>query len=508
MNMLLLPDGVPYLSMIWLVVLAGALVCAVLPRAADALLRWVATATSAVALVLTILVFLDYNPAGITFQFVERLAWVPDYGITYFLGADGLAVPMLALIAVVLFAGVLVSWNVEERPKEFFALLLLLGAGLFVAVMALDLMLLLFGIGLVVVASFGLRAAWGAPAARDEAVSMATYLLGGTLSILGGVLLIYFAGGRTMNLVELAQINDFPVVFQAAAFVPLFGGFAVLAGLFPFHGWLPRSLHAAPPALAMTLAGVLLSLGAYGCLRVALWLLPAGAVVWSPVLVALALLSLLYGAVMALWQRDLAGVWSYAALSRSGLALLGLAILNATALDGAALLLFAQGLTMATIFAVVGRMIAERTGTTQLAELGEIGRIIPFAAAVAIIASLSHISFGFTTFLGTSAVVQGAWARYPVVAIIAIVGLVSAVAYVLRVMRAAFFGAARNVAVAQLSRLSWQEYVVGALLVALLVGVFPVILHPLSLAGVGPTVQRLADADALVRAAGNPFFGR
>jgi NADH-quinone oxidoreductase subunit M len=490
-------------------VLAGALICAVLPRTAYAAIRWTATVASAIALILVVGVFLSYNPAGLTFQHVERLRWLPEFGINYFIGADGLSVPMLALTAIVLFSGVLLSWSVEERVKEYFVLLLLLGAGLFGTCMALDLLLMYISISVAVIALFLLVSAWSSTAREEHATQSTIYLLSGLLAILVGILALYFAGGRTFNLIELAQNNDWGVIFQTTVFVPLFLGFAVLAGLFPFHSWVPSALGAAPTAVAMLLVSALLGLGVYGCLRVVLWLLPAGALVWSPILMALALLTLLYGAVLAFMQRDLKGVFSYAAISRSGLVLLGLSILNTNGLDGAALLIFAQGLTLALFFAVAGRMIIARTHTGQLAELGEIGRIIPFSAAVAIIGTFSLVGIpGFTTFLGTSNIMQGAWARYPVVAVIAGIAILITIAYMLRVMRLAFFGAATNRPVAQLGRLSWQEYVVGSLLVALIIGVFPVVLHPLSLSGVGPVLQRLTDAQALVQAVGNPFFGR
>ncbi len=499
----------PYLSLVWLVVLAGAVVCAVLPRTAFAAIRWTATIASLVALLLVAAVFFSYNPAGLTFQHIERLPWVADFGIAYFIGADGLSVLMLALTAIVLFSAVLVSWNVTYRVKEYFVLLLLLGTGLLGACMALDLLLMYMSISIAVVAAYLLTLVASGDEPQERSTHASAYLLSGLMGVLAGILAIYFAGGRTFNLIELAQNNDFGVIFQTTAFVPLFLGFAVIAGLFPFHRWLPDALSSAPTAVAMLVSSVLVGLGAYGCLRVALWLLPAGAVVWSPVIMALALLSLLYGGVLAFLQRDLVGVFSYATVARSGLVLFGLAVLNAAALDGAVLLLFTQGLTLALFFAVAGRMVIARTGTGQLAELGEIGRILPFIAAVAIVGSFSLIGVpGFTTFLGTSQIVQGAWASYPIAAIVAVIGVVITIVYLLRVMRAAFFGAAQNKPVAQFERLTWQEYVVGGLLVALIVGVFPKVLHPLSLAGVGPIMQRLTDAQALVQAVGNPFFGR
>lgn len=509
MNLFALPDGVPYLSLVWLVVLAGALICAALPRTAHAAIRWTATLASAIALILVVGVFLSYNPAGLTFQHVERLSWLPDFGIAYFIGADGLSVPMLALTAIVLFGGVLLSWSVEDRVKEYFVLLQLLGVGLFGASMALDLLLMYISISVAVIASFLLASAWNSAEHQDSATQSNVYLMSGLFGVLVGILALYFGGGRTFNLIELAQNNDFGVIFQTTVFVPLFLGFAILAGIFPFHSWVPSTLSAAPPAVAMLQSSVMVGLGAYGCLRVAVWLLPAGALVWSPIVMALALLTLLYGAVIAFMQRDLKGVFGYATISRSGLVLLGLAILNTAALDGAALLIFAQGLTLALFFAVIGRMIIARTGTGQLSELGEIGRIIPFSAAVAIVASFSLIGIpGFTTFVGTSNILQGAWTRYPVVAVIAGIAMLITIAYILRVIRLAFFGAAKNKSVAQFGSLTWQEYAVGGLLVALIVGVFPVVLHPLSLAGVGPVAQRLTDAQALVQAVGNPFFGR
>ena len=511
MNLFRLPAGIPYLSLIWLSILAGALICSLLPRNAKNAIRWTATIMSFISLGIALLLYLAYNPNGKTFQFVEQLNWVPQIGTSYFVGADGINLPMLILNGFIISTGCLISWNIEERVKEYFVLLLLLVVGVYGVFMSLDMFLLFVFYELAVLPMYLLIGIWGSTRKEYGAMKLTLYLMGGSVFIIVGMLAVYFAGGRTFNLLELAQNNQFSPTFQFAFFMPMFAGFAVLAGMFPFHTWSPTGHVAAPTAVSMLHAGVLMKLGSYGALRVAMWLMPAGAQMWAPVIIVLTLINAVYGATIAMAQRDFKFVIGYSSVSHMGLVVMGLATLNRTGLNGAVLQMFAHGIMTALFFAVVGRMVYERTHTRQLPELGGLAQIMPFAAGMLIIGGFSSMGMpGFAGFIAEFNIFLGVWQRFPIVAVLAAISIPITAAYILRVTRQVFFGEVKDRHFFELPKLTWQEYTAGAILATLIiaVGIFPDLLHPLINSGVTPVVQRFNDARTVVQATGNPLFGR
>jgi NADH-quinone oxidoreductase subunit M len=352
---------------------------------------------------------------------------------------------------------------------------------------------------------------WGSTRKEYGAMKLTLYLMAGSVFIIIGMLAVYFAGGRTFNLIELANNNEFGSGFQFAFFMPMFVGFAVLAGMFPFHTWSPTGHVAAPTAVSMLHAGVLMKLGSYGALRVAMWLMPAGAQMWAPVIVALTLVNVVYGATIAMAQRDFKFVIGYSSVSHMGLVVMGLSTMNRTGLNGAVLQMFAHGIMTGLFFAVVGRMVYERTHTRQLPELGGLGQIMPFAALMLIIGGFSSMGMpGFAGFFAEFNIFVGVWERFPIVALLAAISIPITAAYILRVTRQVFFGDVTDRHFFELPRLTWQEYTAGTILAALilLVGIFPDLMHPLVDSGVAPVVQRFEAARSIVEAAGNPLFGR
>ncbi len=511
MNLFQLPEGIPYLSMIWLVILLGALICAVLPREAKNAIRWTATISSFISLVLGLLLYMAYDPNGLTFQFVEQLKWVPEAGTSYFVGADGINLPMIVLNGFVIFTGCLVSWNIEERVKEYFVLLLLLVVGVYGVFISLDGLLLFVFYELAVLPMYLLIGVWGSTRKEYGAMKLTLYLMAGSVFIIIGLLAVFFAGGRTFNLIDIARNVQFSTGFQFAFFMPMFVGFAILAGMFPFHTWSPTGHVAAPTAVSMLHAGVLMKLGSYGALRVAMWLMPEGAQMWAPVIIALTLVNVVYGATIAMAQRDFKFVIGYSSVSHMGLVVMALATLNQIGLNGAVLQMFAHGVMTALFFAVVGRMLYERTHTRQLPELGGFAQIFPFAALVFVIGGFSSMGMpGTAGFFAEFNIFVGVWQRYPIVAILAGISIPITAAYILRVTRQVFFGEVSDPHFFHLPRLTWQEYTAGAILATLIlaVGIFPDLMHPLVNSGVTPVVQRFDDARIVVEAAGNPLFGR
>ncbi|GAC1384897.1 MAG: NADH-quinone oxidoreductase subunit M [Herpetosiphon sp.] len=508
MNLFTLPTGIPYLSMMWLSLLVGAAIIIFIPGDRKHAIRIVASAASFISFVLSILVYAAYKPDG-SFQFVERLSWVPQFGISYFLGVDGISLPMLLLTGVIMFTGCLISWSVEQRVKEYYVLLLLLVIGVFGVFLSLDLFLLFVFYELAVLPMYILIGVWGSTRREYGAMKLTLYLMAGSIFVIVGMLAVYFAGGRTFDLLAMANNVTFSRGFQFAFFMPMFVGFAILAGMFPFHTWSPTGHVAAPTAVSMIHAGVLMKLGAYGCLRVAMWLMPVGAQFWAPVIVGLTLLNVVYGATIAMAQRDFKYVIGYSSVSHMGLVIMALSTMNQIGINGAVLQMFAHGIMTGLFFAVVGSMVYERTHTRQLPELGGLAQVMPFAAIMLIIGGFSSMGMpGFAGFFAEFNIFVGVWERFPVVAIVAALSIPITAAYILRVTRQVFFGEIRNPSFRSLPKLRWQEYTTGAILATLIIafGLFPDLSHPMINSSVRPIVSRLNGAGQVVQQWGNPLI--
>ncbi len=495
MNMLTLPPTIPILSLIWLSMVLPVALIAVVPASRATLIRVIGTGFALLSLVLSGVVFLAYDQGQSGFQFVERLAWIPQLGIAYYLGVDGITVPMLLLNGLVIFTGALMSWNIEQRVKEYWILLLLLTAGVYGVFVALDLFLLFVFYELAVLPMYLLIGVWGSTRREYGAMKLTLFLMTGSALALIGMFAIYFGSGlRTFDIPRLAANVNFGQQYQVLFFLPLFIGFAVLAGMFPFHTWSPTGHVAAPTAVSMLHAGVLMKLGAYACLRIALWLMPHGAAQWLPAIAILTIFNVVYGATIAMVQRDAKFIIGYSSVSHMGLVVMALAAGTQIALTGAVLQMFAHGIMTALFFAVVGRMVYERTHTRQLGELGGLGRVMPFAAVMFIIAGLSGMGMpGLAGFWAEFTIFIGVWERYPWLAIIAVISIPVTAAYVLHAIYRVFYAEVNNPHLHDLPPLTWQEITGALILAAVLIGVgfAPGILTDMIAAGVRPIAQQL-----------------
>jgi len=495
MGLLNLPTDIPWLSLIWLSMVLPAVIIAVLPRRQEELMRQVGAGFALLSLLLGVLVWLGYDPARGGFQFVERLPWLPQLGISYQLGVDGISLPLLVLNGVVIFTGALMSWNITTRVKEYWVLLLLLTTGVYGVFLSLDLFLFFVFYELAVLPMYLLIGVWGSTRKEYGAMKLTLFLMGGSALALIGMLGVYFGSGlRTFDMLVLSRNLTMAGELQRVIFPAMFVGFAVLAGMFPFHTWSPTGHVAAPTAVSMLHAGVLMKLGAYGCLRAAMWLMPTGAATWLPVIAGLALLNIVYGAAIATAQRDAKFIIGYSSVSHMGLVLLGLAAGTQLALMGAVLQMFAHGIMTALFFSVVGRMVYERTHTRQLPELGGLGRVMPFAAVMFILAGLSSMGMpGLAGFWAEFSIFLGVWEKYPLLAIIAAISIPVTGAYILRAVWAVFYDEVKNPEFLKLPKLTWQEYGGATLLAAILVivGVYPAILTELINQGVEPVARQL-----------------
>jgi len=342
---------------------------------------------------------------------------------------------------------------------------------------------------------------WGSTRKEYGAMKLTLYLMGGSAFIILGMVAVYYSGTlRTFDMRLLAQSALFSRDVQIIFFVPLFLGFAVLAGMFPFHTWSPTGHVAAPTAVSMLHAGVLMKLGAYGCLRVAMWIFPEGASYWLLPIAIATLINAVYGASIAMTQRDFKFMIGYSSVSHMGLTLMGLAAANTIGMTGAVLQMFAHGVMTALFFAVVGRMVYDRTHTRQFPELGGLFSVMPFAAIVFIIAGLSSMGMpGLAGFWAEFNIFMGMWQRFPLIAVLAGISIPITAGYILLAVYRVFFGELKNPEFRRLPGLTTPEYVAGAILTVVLIisGIYPAYLTEPITASVQPIAEALARAGAL-----------
>lgn len=416
------------------------------------------------------------------YEEISTCAWIQSLGIDYRLGADGISVVLVILTGLASVAGILFSWNIEHRAKEFFAFYLALIGGVYGVFLSFDLFLIFVFYELAIIPKYFLIAIWGSTRKEYGAMKLALYsFIGSGMVLIGMVATFVVAGGKTMSLFELAKF-PFPESFQIWVFPLTFVGFAILAGLWPFHTWAPTGHVAAPTGASMLLAGVVMKLGAYGALRISLTLFPLGARYWQEWIALLALIGIVYGATVALTQKDFKFVIGYSSVSHMGFVLLGLMSLNRVGLTGAVLQMFSHGVIAGLLFGVVGRMIYERTHTRDLGELEamDLAKKLPFAAVTFAIACFASMGLpGFSGFVAELQVLIGAWHAFSPYAVVAGVGIVIGVVYTLRALQKAFYNETPpSVHAHALEPITIPERIGAALLIAatLIVGLYPRVL--------------------------------
>ncbi|MDE2941527.1 MAG: NADH-quinone oxidoreductase subunit M [Chloroflexota bacterium] len=431
--------GIPF---IWGVVLAF------LPSHRLQHIRMTSAAVAAMLMALTAYVFLAYDNGEGGFQLTREVAWLDSLGITFLLGVDGISVPMILLTGIVGLTGVLVSWTVQDRAKEFFVLFFLLVAGVYGVFVSLDLFFFFFFYELAVMPMYLLIGVWGSSTdfgtflrpKEYGAMKLMLYLVAGSILVWVALMAVYVDGGiGSFSLVELREVT-FSVEFQRI-FFPLFMiGFGVLAGLWPFHTWSPDGHVAAPTAVSMLHAGVLMKLGAYGIIRVGIDLLPQGADDWMPVLIVLGTINVVYGAISAMGQRDLKYVIGYSSVSHMGYVLMGFATLNAIGVGGAVLQMFSHGIMTALFFALVG-VIYDRAHIRDIGILEGLTKRMGLTAGFFAVAGLTSLGLpGLSGFVAEVMVFIGVFQDYPLLGVLGIVGAAITAVYILRLLSKVFFG--------------------------------------------------------------------
>ena len=418
---------------------AGALVVLFMPRVFS---QWIALLTTVAGFAVSVAVLFHMTPPDLGhFTTIVRVPWVPLLGMNYHLAIDGISLTLVLVTGIAAVSAVLFSWDVDLRQNEFFFWLLLVVGGSYGVFLSADLFLLFLFYELVIVPKYFLIAIWGSTNKEYGAMKLTLYSFFGGVLVFIGIIVAYVTAG-SLDLNELAQFQ-FPSQLQSWAFPLLFLGFAVLAGIWPLHTWAPTGHVAAPTAGSMLLAGIVMKLGAYACLRVAMNLFPQGFQAWSKWIAVLSVIGIVYAAAVALRQRDLKFVIGYSSVSHMGFVLLGLATANAIGVSGAVLQMFSHGVIGAFLFAVAGRMIYRRTHTRDLDDLSKmnLGRTLPFAAFAFVIASAASMGIpGFSGFAAEITILIGAWRTYPLAVWITGAGMVLVAGFTLRALKQSFFG--------------------------------------------------------------------
>jgi NADH-quinone oxidoreductase subunit M len=495
----------PILSFIVFMPAVAGMLLLLIPADRKTEIRMAALAAGAFALILSIWVYFSYDVAAAGYQFIERYDWLPALGISYHVGVDGLSTPLVLLTGVVMFTGVLISWGIDDRPREFFAFLFILATGVFGVFVALDLFMLFFFYEIAVFPMYLLIAIWGWKVTREyAAMKLTLYLFIGSVVALVGALAMYFTSGLgTFDMLALENAGFSPE-FQRLWFPFVFFGFAVLGGIFPFHNWSPDGHVAAPTAVSMFHAGVLMKLGAFAALRVGIMLLPEGAKFHMPWIILLTLVNVVYGAFIASVQSDFKYVIGFSSVSHMGLVSMGFATLNKEGMLGAGIQMFSHGVMTALFFAVVG-MVYDQAHTREIPKLGGFRKVMPLVALAFIVGGLVSMGMpGFSGFIAEFPIFVGLWnavpshlfANYAWIAILAVLSIVITASYIIRIISKVFFGEIPEEFAGHVHDVNVLDKVALVFLSAILIiiGVYPDIMVPMVEQGVNNVLRLLGGA--------------
>jgi len=501
----------PILSIITFLPMTAAVIMLMLPAKWKNEVRAVALTAASLDLALSAWVYLQYLLRDMNgYQFQEQYNWLPALGISLKFGVDGMSAPLVLLTGIVMFTGVLISWGddnahvmagIQDRPREFFAFLFILASGVFGVFVSLDLFMLFFFYEIAVFPMYLLIVIWGWVVTREyAAMKLTLYLFIGSVVSLVGALVMYWTAGHntgvyTFDMLQLEKAG-FSNAFQYAWFLPVFFGFAVLGGIWPFHNWSPDGHVAAPTAVSMFHAGVLMKLGAFAALRVGVMLLPEGAKQWSWLIMICAGVAVVYGAYIAFVQTDLKYMIGFSSVSHMGLVMLGFSTLNHNGLLGSGVQMFSHGVMTALFFAITG-MIYDRTHTRMIPELGGMSKIMPFASIGFIIGGLVSMGMpGFSGFIAEFPIFMGVWGAQWLVAVIASISIVITAAYIMTNIRKVFFSPMPEKLEGHVGDITALDKVAISTLCffMIVIGLFPVVMVPMVEKGVQNILHLLGGA--------------
>jgi NADH-quinone oxidoreductase subunit M len=434
--------------MIFIPLVAAGVVLA-LPSRAHGLIRAMSIAASLPPLVLAIVLLHGFTPDAPGFQFVHRAAWIPAFNIEYFVGVDGISIAMVVLTTLLCTICMIASAGIEKGVKAYYALFLLLEAGMLGVFCALDFFLFFVFWEMMLLPMYFLIGVWGGPRREYAAIKFFLYTLLGSVLLLVTILYLYFASNHSFDMTQLATTAKVPLNVQLILWAALFVGFAIKIPAFPFHTWLPDAHVEAPTAISVILAGVLLKMGTYGILRINYGILPAAtlAPAWHGrslafwLLAALGTLNIVYGAVCAMAQTDMKKLVAYSSISHMGYVMLGMAAFTPEGINGAVLQMFNHGTVTAMLFLLVG-VIYDRAHHREINGFGGLASIMPVYTGVTGFAFFAAMGLpGLSAFISEVLVLLGAWRAYPTLTVIGASAVVLTAGYLLWTLQRMFLGA-------------------------------------------------------------------
>jgi NADH-quinone oxidoreductase subunit M len=422
--------------------LAGGAALGLVPRSAERLARAIAIAISGVVLVFASVLWYSFEPGVSWMQFETLREWLPGIGTGLHLGVDGLSMPLVFLTALLTLLAVIASKSIKDQPRQYFTLILLLEAGLVGVFVALDLILFYVFWEVVLIPMFFLINVWGGPNRVYASVKFFVYTLAGSLAMLGGLITLYLTtGAHTFDMIEVGSAaSALPVALQTGIFLAVAFAMAIKVPIVPFHTWLPDAHVEAPTAVSVLLAGVLLKMGSYGFLRFGPQLLPQGFKAVAPALAVLAVISIVFGAAVALVQTDLKKIVAYSSVSHMGYVMLGIASGTAAGMIGANVQMFSHGLIAGMAFLLVGAFY-ERAHTREISAFGGVAKVAPILSGTLVLMAFASLGLpGMSGFVGEFLVVLGAFKVSVWQAAVAASAVVLTAGYLLWMVRRVAFG--------------------------------------------------------------------
>ena len=472
--------GFPFLSLILFTPLVGVFILLFINRQNENLIRWVANLTVGAGFLVSLPLWFWYDTQDAGWQFVEKHDWIPSIGASYFLGVDGFSALLILLTTMMGVIGVLSSWTaITMRVKEYYVFLLALQTGMLGAFMALDFLLFFLFWEVMLVPMYFLIGIWGSDRRLYSAIKFFLFTLVGSVVMLLGILALYFdyhtaTGVYTFD-VTLFHQHNVETSLQNWIFLALFLGFAVKVPMFPFHTWLPDAHTDAPTAGSVILAAVLLKMGTYGFIRFSLPILPEAtrAAVWW--VVGLSIIGIVYGALIAMAQKDWKRLVAYSSVSHMGMVMLGMFALNPVGITGSIVQQLNHGISTGALFLLVG-VVYERRHTRSIAEYGGLSKIMPIYATIFLVMTMSSIGLPtLNGFIGEILILQGIFVVSKMWAFVAASGIVLGAAYMLWLYQRTMFGNITNPKNENLPDLTMREVVtfVPLLILAVWIGLYP-----------------------------------